>query len=51
MTVVRIKTQKGQKKCIIKRKLKFGNYKRCLEETQFENKTNHLQKIKNKKIL
>ena len=28
----------------IKRKLKFENYKNCLEETQLENKINHLKK-------
>ena len=32
------------KKCVIKRKLKFENYKNCLEATQLENKTNHLEK-------
>ena len=31
--------------CIVKRKLKFKNYKKCLEATQLENKTNHLEKI------
>ena len=30
--------------CVIKRKLKFGNYKNCLEETKLENKINHLEK-------
>ena len=29
--------------CLIKRKLKFENYKNCLEATQIENKTNHLE--------
>ena len=33
------KKAKGTKKCVIKRKLKFENYKNCLEATQFENKT------------
>ena len=34
------------KKCAIKRKLKFQNYKTCLEATQLENKINHLEKNK-----
>ena len=29
---------KGTKKCAIKRKLKFENFKYCLEGTQLENK-------------
>ena len=40
------KKAKGTKKCVIKRKLKFENYKNCLEATQLENKINHLGKIK-----
>ena len=38
------KTEKFTKNCVIKRKLKFENYKNCLEATQFENKINHLEK-------
>ena len=34
------------KKCVIKRKLKFENYKNCLKATQLENKMNHLEKSK-----
>ena len=34
------------KKCVIKRKLKFENYKNCLEATQLENEINHLEKNK-----
>ena len=30
----------------MKRKLKFENYKNCLEVTQFDNEINYLQKIK-----
>ena len=30
--------KKKTKKCVIKRKLKFENYKNCLELTQLENK-------------
>ena len=43
--VVIIKKPNVQKR-VIKRKLKFENYKNCLEETQFENKINHLEKNK-----
>ena len=32
------------KKCVIKRKLKFENYKSYLEATQLENKIKHLEK-------
>ena len=35
---------KGTKKCIIKRKLKFENYKNCLKATQLANKKNRLEK-------
>ena len=37
---------KGTKKCVIKRKLEFENYKNCLEATQVENKVNCLEKNK-----
>ena len=40
--VVKIKKQKTQK-CVIKIKLKFENYKNCLEATQLENKINYLE--------
>ena len=32
------KKAKGTKKCVIKRKIKFENYKNCLEATQLEKK-------------
>ena len=54
MTVVKIKKQKTQKKYVMKRKLKFKNYKNCLEAPQLENKTNHLEKNeieKNNKLI
>ena len=38
------KRAKGTKKCVIKQKLKFENYKNCLEATQRENKINYLEK-------
>ena len=40
------KNVKGTKKCVIKRKLKLGNYENCLEATQLDNKINHLEKNK-----
>ena len=43
---MKIKKQKAQKKCVIKRNLKFENYKNCLEATQLENKVNYLYKNK-----
>ena len=44
MKVVEIKKQKTQK-CVIKRKLKFENYKNYLQTTQIENNINHQEKI------
>ena len=38
------KKGKGTKKCVIKRKLKFEDYKNCLEAAQIENKINYLEK-------
>ena len=43
---MKIKKTKGTKKCIIKRKLKFENYKSCLEATWFKNKIDY--QVKNK---
>ena len=40
------KKAKDTKKCVIKRKPKFENYKSCLEATQLENKINYLEKNK-----
>ena len=40
------KKAKDTKKCVIKRKLKFENYKSCLKATQLKNKINHLEKNK-----
>ena len=40
------KKAKRTKKCVIKRKLKFENYKNWLEETQLDNKIKYLEKIK-----
>ena len=37
------KKAKGTKKCVIKRKLQFENYKNCLEATKLENKVNYLE--------
>ena len=32
--------------CVVKRKLKFKNYKKCLEATHIENKINNFEKNK-----
>ena len=37
------KKTKGTKKCVIKRNLKFEDFKNCLEATQLENIINHLE--------
>ena len=37
------KKAKGTKKFLIKRKLKFDNYKSCLEAAKIKNKINHLK--------
>ena len=44
--VLEDKKAKGTKKCVIKRKLIFEDFKNCLEATQIENKINHLEKNK-----
>ena len=44
--MMKIKKAKGTKKCVMKRKLKFEDYKNCLEAAQIENKINHLEKNK-----
>ena len=36
-----IKNQKAQKKCVIKRKLEFQDYEKCLEAGQIKNEINH----------
>ena len=38
------KNVKGEKQCVIKRKLKFEDDKNCLEATQLQNKIIHLEK-------
>ena len=40
------KVAKSTKKCVIKRKPKFTNYKNCSEATQLENKTKQPEKTK-----
>ena len=40
------KKAKGTKKCAIKRKLKFKDYKNCLKSTQLKNSINQLEKSK-----
>ena len=48
------KKARGTKKCVLKRKLNFQDYKNCLEAAQIENEINHLGKnnfdLKRKKI-
>ena len=39
------KKVKGTKMCFIKRKLKFQDYKNCLQATQLENNINYIEKI------
>ena len=43
---MKIKKAKGTKNCVIKRKLKFQDYKNCLEAAQIERKINYLRKKK-----
>ena len=38
------KKGKGTKNCVVKRKLKFEDYKHCLQATELENKINHVEK-------
>ena len=38
------KKAKDTKKCVIKRKIKFQDYKNCLEASQIERKINYLRK-------
>ena len=45
-TTAKIKKAKGTKKWIIKRKLKFEDYKHSFDKTQLENKINQLEKNK-----
>ena len=40
------KKAKDTKKCVMKRKLKFENYKNCLEAAQLDNKIKYLEKNK-----
>ena len=40
------KKAKSAKNCVIKRKLKFENYKNCSEASQLDNKIKYLEKIK-----
>ena len=38
------KKTKGSKTCLVKRKLKFEDYRHCLETAHLENKINNLEK-------
>ena len=44
MRAVKVKKTKGIKRCVLKRKLKFENYKNCLKVTQIENEIKHMKK-------
>ena len=44
--VAKIQKQKTQKRCVMKRNLKFENYKNFLEATKLDNKIIYKQKIK-----
>ena len=44
--IEKIKKAKGTKRCVVKSKLKFEDYKNCLQTTQIKKKINHLQKSK-----
>ena len=44
--VVKKKKAKDTKKCVIKRKIKFQNYRNCSGATKQENERNHLEKSK-----
>ena len=46
MMVAKIQKQKTQKRCVMKRNLKFENYKNFLEATKLDNKIIYKQKIK-----
>ena len=46
-TTIKIKKSKDTKKCVIKPKLIFEDYKNCLETTQIENKKKNIEKKKN----
>ena len=46
MMVVKIKKAKDTENCVIKKKLKFKNYKNCSDATQVDNKINYFGKNK-----
>ena len=46
MKTIKIKKQTTQKIYVIKRKVKFGNYKHCLKATRLETKIKQLEKYK-----
>ena len=41
-----MKIKKTKDKCVIKRKLKFEDYKNCFKAAQIENEIKHLEKNK-----
>ena len=46
MMVVKVKKAKDTENCVIKKKLKFENYKNCSDATQVDNKINYFEKNK-----
>ena len=46
MMVVKIKKSNDTENCVIKKKLKFENYKNCSDATQVDNKINYFEKNK-----
>ena len=46
--MIKVKNKKGQKNCVIKRKIKFQDYKNCLKASQMVNIVNQeFDNIKN----
>ena len=43
--MMKIKKAKGTKNCVKKNKLRFQDYKNCLEAAQIERKITYLEKI------
>ena len=50
MILTKIKKQKAKKIYVVKQKLKFEDYKQCLEVNQLQNKINKIEKNKVEKV-
>ena len=44
--IEKIKKAKGTKRCVVKRKLRFEDYKNCLQTTQIKKKKTIYKKVK-----